>query len=152
MNLIPAIVSSYDRAKRTCRISIPGLTDGADTLPEAVLMAPVGDKSEHTEARILPGDRCYVAFINGDTRYPIIMGFRSKEAGNVVMFRRWHHENIETDADQTQKHTAGTTYTVDAGTNINIEAGSSITLSAGGSTIVINSSGVTINGAQINLN
>ncbi len=104
----PAVVSSYDRAARLCRVEIPGITDGADIFPEADFEYPIGDKSEHTEIRILVGDRVWVEFEAGDPRYPIITGFRQKRTGNEVGTRRWHHENIETVADQTQKHTAGT--------------------------------------------
>lgn len=72
----PAIVRSYDQARRTCRVEIPGLTDGADTLPEAEIEYPVGDKAAHgqypTEIEILPGDTVWIAFIGGDPRYPII--------------------------------------------------------------------------------
>ena len=53
----PAIVRSYDQARRTCRVEIPGLTDGADTLPEAEIEYPVGDT-------------VWIAFIGGDPRYP----------------------------------------------------------------------------------
>ena len=31
----PAIVKSYNGARRTCRIEIPGMTEGSDVLPEA---------------------------------------------------------------------------------------------------------------------
>ena len=31
----PAIVKTYSQARRTCRVEIPGLTDGGDVLPEA---------------------------------------------------------------------------------------------------------------------
>jgi len=41
----PAIVRSYNQARRTCRVEIPGLTDGADVLPEAEIEYPIGDKS-----------------------------------------------------------------------------------------------------------
>lgn len=157
---IPGIVNSYDRQRRECRVEIPGYTDGAEEFPVAQFENPLGDKSEHTEIRILPGDRVWLAFENGDPRYPIITGFRPKQVGNVVGYRRWHHENIETDADQTQKHTAGTTYRVEAGQSITLIVGgssivmndSSITLTSNGSTVVLDASGVALNGAQIKLN
>lgn len=115
MNLIPGIVRSYDPQARTCRVEIPGMTDGAEQLPEAEINQAPGDKSEHTEIRIIPGDRVWLAFINGDPRFPVIMGFRAKQTGNEVGTRRWHHENIETDADATQKHTAGESFTIQVG-------------------------------------
>ncbi|WP_428383779.1 hypothetical protein [Nevskia ramosa] len=106
-SLTPGFIVSYDAASKTARVSIPGLTDG-DEYPEAEFNYPIGDKSEHTDIRTLPSDRVWLAFVNGDKRYPIIMGFRPKQVGNVVGTRRFHHDNIETDADQTQTHTAGT--------------------------------------------
>lgn len=131
----PGIVDSVDRERREVRVRIPGLTDNADVQPLAEIEYGIGDKSEHTEIRILEGDRVWLAFINGDTRYPIITGYRTKHTDNEVGTRRWHHDNIETDADETQKHTAGTTYRVEAGT--------SITLLVGGSTVVIEDGVVT---------
>ncbi len=99
----PAIVRSYDQAKRTCRVEIPGLTDGGDVLPEAEIEYPIGDKSRAgantTELEILSGDTVRVAFIGGDPRYPIITGYRNPEAGNSADWRRWHHPNIELLAD-----------------------------------------------------
>ena len=41
----PAIVKTYSQARRTCRVEIPGLTDGGDVLPEAEIEYPIGDKS-----------------------------------------------------------------------------------------------------------
>ena len=60
----PAIVKSYNQARRTCRIEIPGLTDGGDVLPEAEIEYPIGDKSRvganETEIEITPGDTVWV--------------------------------------------------------------------------------------------
>ena len=77
----PAIVRSYDQARRTCRVEIPGLTDGADTLPEAEIEYPVGDT-------------VWIAFIGGDPRY------RNPQAGNSVDWRRYHHKNYELICDR----------------------------------------------------
>lgn len=151
-SLIPGIVHSYDRERRTCRVQIPGLTDGAEVFPEAEFCNALGDKSEHTEVRILPGDRVWLSFINSDPRYPVIMGFRPKQAGNVIGFRRWHHDRIETDADATQKHTAGEQYQIVVGASTITITPDSITLSSNGSTVVVDASGVALNGAQIKLN
>ncbi|PSJ16073.1 hypothetical protein [Nitrosomonas supralitoralis] len=99
----PAIVQSYDQDRRTCRIEIPGITDGADVFPEAEIEYPIGDKarsgSDGTEIEILPGDTIWIAFIGGDSRYPIITGYRNPQAGNSIDWRRFHHANIEFIAD-----------------------------------------------------
>lgn len=164
----PGVIRKIDRDRREVRVEIEGMTDGAEEWPVAQIRYPIGDKSKHTEIRILEGDLVWLVFQCGDPRYPIITGWRNPNEGNVVGFRRWHHENIESDADETQKHTAGKTYTIEAGTdiredakgNINIkagktitiEAGQSITLKVGGSTIVINSSSITAKATKIDLN
>ncbi len=98
-NLIPAVVDSYDQKKRTCRIRIDGITDGGDILPEAEILYPIGDKSHHTELEILSGDLVWVAFQFGDPRYPVICGSRAKNDGNLIDWRRYHHANIELNAD-----------------------------------------------------
>lgn len=164
----PGIVREYDREAREIRVEIPGITDGAEELPIAQIEYPIGDKSPHTEIRILVGDKVWLEFECGDPRYPIITGWRNPNEGNVVGFRRFHHENIESDADETQKHTAGQGYTVLAGTDIlndaqndilikagktiTLEAGQKITLKVGGSTIVIDGSSIKAKAATIDLN
>ena len=135
-HIYPCIIKSYDRAKRTCRIEIPSITDGAETLPEAQIMNMIGDKSEHTEIRILPNDRAYCTFLQGDPRYPLIIGFRPKNTGNEVGTRRWHHDNFQADADQV--------YTVNAGEKILFKVG--------GSTIEMTGSGIKLNSSRIDLN
>lgn len=99
----PAIVKSYDKNKRTCRIEIPGLTDGADVLPEAEIDYPIGDKSVSgaysTEIEIIPGDTVWVEFIGADARYPVIISYRNPQVGNSIDWRRFHHANIEITAD-----------------------------------------------------
>jgi hypothetical protein len=131
-HIYPCIIKSYDGAKRTCRIEIPSITDGAETLPEAQIMNMIGDKSEHTEIRILPNDRAYCTFLQGDPRYPLIIGFRPKNTGNEVGTRKWHHDNVQLDADQV--------YTVNAGDRI--------TLNVGGTLIRIESGQVTVDSAN----
>lgn len=168
----PAIVKSYDQARRTCRIEIPGLTDGGDVLPEAEIEYPIGDKSRNgqfqTELEILPNDTVWVAFIGGDPRYPVITGYRNPQTGNSADWRRYHHQNIELladkvihfdageainqDAGQSIALKAGQTITGNAGQTISLSAGQSIRLSVGGSTIEITPSAVTITSGQINLN
>lgn len=99
----PATVKTYDKVTRTCRVEIPGITDGGDVLPIAEIEYPIGDKSRTglygTELEILAGDHVWVAFIGGDQRYPIITGYRNPSAGNSVDWRRYHHANIELTAD-----------------------------------------------------
>jgi hypothetical protein len=95
----PAVVKSYGASTRTCRVEIPGITDGADEFPEAEIEYPVGDRSKDgdysTEIEILSGDTVWVAFEAGDPRYPIITGFRNPRAGNSIETRRFHHANME---------------------------------------------------------
>ena len=43
--LLPGEVESYDPVARTCRVRIPGITDGSSILPEAIIMAPIGDRA-----------------------------------------------------------------------------------------------------------
>lgn len=161
-NYTPGFVVSYDAATRLCRVRIPGLTDGSDVLPLAMLSYPIGDKSEHTELRILPGDRVWLDFVNGDARYPIITGFRPKETDNAIAWRRWHHENIELLADEDMqliaasgklvqraggdvRVSAGTEVTVDAGGNVRIKAAAQVIVEAG-STMTLKAPSITLQG------
>lgn len=102
--IYPGIVRSYNQERRTCRVEIPGSTDGGDVLPEAEIKYSIGDKSREgeftTEIEILPGDTVWIQFIGGDSRYPVITGYRNPQAGNSVDWRRLHHENIEFLANQ----------------------------------------------------
>ena len=127
----PALVKSYDPARRTCRIEIPGLTDGGDVMPEAEIEYPIGDKAKGgnaTEIAILAGDLVWVSFIGGDPRYPIITGYRNPQAGNATDWRRWHHKNLEILGDGT------------------------IRIAVGSSEIVMTSGGIKIRAARIDLN
>jgi hypothetical protein len=128
----PAIVKTYDQTRRTCRVEIPGLTEGADVLPDAEIEYPIGDKSRaganQTEIEITPGDAVWVAFIGGDARYPIITGWRNPQAGNSVDWRRFHHKNIEMLADGTMR------------------------LAVGASEIVLTPSGIKMNAPRIDFN
>ncbi len=129
----PAIVKTYSQARRTCRVEIPGLTDGGDVLPEAEIEYPIGDKSRDgtntTEIEITPGDTVWVAFIGGDPRYPIITGYRNPQAGNSADWRRWHHANMELLADTLMKLIAGGDVLIKSGTHVTVQA-PSITLDA----------------------
>lgn len=98
----PGEVESYDGPSRTCRVRIPGITDGSSELPVAVFETPLGDRAQGdhpTEIRILPGDLVWLCFECGDPRFPIITGFRTARQGNPVDWRRWRHANIEMTAD-----------------------------------------------------
>ncbi len=135
----PAVVSSYDPDSRTCAISIPGQTDGAEAQLIAEIEYPIGDKSRSatmTEIEILPGDLVWVEFIQGDPRYPLITGWRNPTRGNSKNWRRWHHANIELLADQQMR----------------LVAGKSILLQVGGSTITLTQADITALAGKINLN
>lgn len=123
----PAIVRSYDKAKRTCRVEIPGLTDGADVMPEAEIEYAIGDKSAHesypTEIEILPGDTVWIAFIGGDPRYPIVTGYRNPQSGNTSDWRRIHHANVELLADGTMRLKVGSSEIVLTPDSIKLTAG-----------------------------
>lgn len=122
----PAIVREYLAESRTCRVEIPGITDGAEVLPIAEIEYPIGDKSKGgalaTEIEILPGDTVWVEFIAGDPRYPLMTGWRNPGAGNSVDWRRWHHRNIEMLADELFKIIAGSDVLVKSGTKATTEA------------------------------
>lgn len=143
----PGVIKSYSAESREVRVDIPGMTDGAEEFPVAQIRYPIGDKSKHTEIRILEGDLVWLAFECGDPRYPIITGWRNPNEGNVVGFRRWHHENIESDSDKTQKHTAGTSYTIKA-EDVVIEASKTVRISAGETVNISADQTVTIKGGS----
>ena len=128
MSRWPAVVVSINREKRQPVVSIPGITDGSDGLL-AEIEQNIGDRSEHTEIRILAGDRVWVDFLGGDKRYPIITGFRAKNVENIVGTRHWEHERFTVDADES--------VTITAGQTIRLQAGALIELVVGGSTITI---------------
>lgn len=136
----PAIVKTYSQAKRTCRVEIPGLTDGGDVMPEAEIEYPIGDKSKSgahsTEIEIVPGDTVWVAFIGGDPRYPIITGWRNPQTGNSTDWRRWHHANMELLADTLMKLIAGGNFLIKSGATVTVEAGAELNVTAVGSVTV----------------
>ncbi|CAN5294571.1 hypothetical protein BH10PSE16_BH10PSE16_00780 [soil metagenome] len=139
----PAIIKTYDSARRTCRVEIPGLTDGGDVLPEAELEYPLGDKSRAgthtTEIEVLPGDTVWVAFIGGDSRYPIITGWRNPQAGNSTGWRRFHHANVELLAEAVMRLIAGGDVLLQAGGTLMIKA----------SHVAIESTTLTHNGVNV---
>ena len=149
----PAIVRQVDRERREIRVEIPGITDGAAELPIAQIAYPIGDKSEHTEIRVIVGDRVWVEFERGDPRFPLITHWRTKQTGNDMLWRRWHHENIERVADGGDIHdSASRDVLTEAGRNearqigqvFTLDAGTRITLHVGGSTVTIVDGTVTV--------
>lgn len=131
----PAIIKSYDQARRTCRIEIPGITSGGDVLPEAEILYPIGDKSRQgqyeTELEIVGSETVWVQFIGGDPRYPIIIGNRNPQTGNSADWRRYHHKNYENLTDIMMHFESGETIQSDAGINIDAYAGESMVDDAG---------------------
>lgn len=156
MNLIPAFVVSYNQAARTCTVRVPY----SDETPVAEFCYPMGDKSEHTEIEILEGDRVWLAFINGDQKYPVIMGYRPKRKGNAPGWRKYHHQNIELNAAQDVKVIVGGDYEVTvtgeaditADGDVLIESSSKVTLVVGGSTVELTDGNITLTTTTINLN
>lgn len=98
----PAVVVGYDANTRLAQVKIEPLDNGADTVLDAELLYPLGDKS-NTAIEVLAGDFVWVEFEAGDPRYPIIAGYRNKRTGNDDATRRYHHANIELLADNTIK-------------------------------------------------
>lgn len=95
----PAVITKYDPGSRECMIKTP-VGDEVD----AEIEYPIGDKSANgyaTEIEILPGDKVWCEFIQGDTRRALITGWRNPKTGNSSGTRRWHHANIELVADST---------------------------------------------------
>jgi len=143
----PAIVRDYDAGSRTCRVSIPGISDGADNLPVAEIEYAIGDKSRSganaTEIEILPGDTVWVAFIAGDARYPIITGYRNPKTGNDVTYRRIHHANVEVLAEAVMNLIAGGVLMIKSGAGVTVQA-PSVTVQAPSVTVTGN---LKVNGA-----
>lgn len=86
----PAVVVGYDANTRLAQVKIEPLDNGADTVLDAELLYPLGDKS-NTAIEVLAGDFVWVEFEAGDPRYPIIAGYRNKRTGNDDATRRYHH-------------------------------------------------------------
>ncbi|NWA11919.1 hypothetical protein [Pseudomonas gingeri] len=101
-------------------------TDGASEFPIAEISYPIGDDSTNTEIRMLPGMPVWLAFRGGDERYPIIVGNRPVNTGNEQSTRRWNHDNIEWNADD----------------SVTINAGKQISLIVGGTKLTLSGSSV----------
>lgn len=161
--LFPAFIHSVevnDRKQRLYRVRIPGLTDGAAVQPRAKVMQSLGDKSDDTEIRILPGDPVWLAFERGDTRAPIIVGYRTRhDDANVVGWRRWAHDNIQFTADDqflvlaanvTIKATGN--ITASAQGDVSVSASGTANVSANGAASVRSDAEVTVTAPAIKLN
>lgn len=131
LHIYPAIVKFYNGDSRQCRVDVEGITTGGEDSLIAEILNPIGDKGHHTELQISSGDLVWVSFINGDLRYPLIMGYRNKDAGNSQGTRRWHHANIALDAAKT--------ITIDAGDNVTINVGGNASIRVSGYTQIISS-------------
>lgn len=135
LGMWPGVIREVDRERRQIRVSIEGLTDGAEKLLLAETLSALGDKSENTEIRLLPNDRVWLAFREGDTRFPIIMGYRNKNVGNEVGTRRLAHDNFETTADE----------------NFDVISGSRIRLKVGDTVAELTPDSVTITTTTLNV-
>lgn len=143
----PAVVTSYDGDTRTCEVSIPGITDGAEGGLIAEIEYPIGDKSRHetmTEIEVLAGDKVWVEFIQGDPRHPLITGWRNPTIGNSIGWRRWHKENMQLLTDAEMR--------LNSGGLVHVSAKDSITLQVGSSTITLTPGDITQLASMINLN
>lgn len=126
-NRHPGFIRAVDRDRREIRVEVPPFTDGASELPIAEIEYPIGDDSLDTEIRMVVDRPVWIAFIAGDPRRPIITGFRNPNTGNVVGMRRWNHDNVEINADET----------------LTINAGTAIKLVVGGTTYTLTPDGIT---------
>lgn len=123
---LPAVVASYDKARRECRVHIPGLTDGSGPGMLAEIEYPIGDKSKagefSTDIAIFAGDPVWVEFECGDARYPIITGYRNPRVGNGTDWRRFHQANMELLTAQVMNLIAGGIITLKSDAKINLIA------------------------------
>lgn len=160
----PAVVRDVSKQPegREIRVEIPGVTKGGDVLPLAEIEYPIGDKAaasnEHpTEIEILEGDLVWVEFEAGDERYPIITGYRNPRVGNSTGWRRWHHANIELNADTdiylkagVRVHIVAPTVFVECDTadvdckNATLDAQESVAVTAGTTATVTASGSITL--------
>ena len=143
--IFPAIIKTYDKVTRTCRVQIPAITDGGDVLPEAEICYPIGDKSKievgkvTTEIEMLPNDNVWVMFINGDQNHPVIVGYRNPRTNNDVDWRRFHHTNVQVIADSQMLFNAA---------NIVMTTTGDLTINCTGN-VAINSASLKHNGKDI---
>ncbi|WP_144409765.1 hypothetical protein [Cupriavidus basilensis] len=124
---------------------------------------PIGDKSRGmnpTEIEILDGDLVWLAFEAGDPRFPIITGWRNPRSANSVGWRRWHHPNVEINADTLLNAIAGSHITITSTgadvrincVNAKVSASGDAEVVAGGQANVSSDGEATISATTINLN
>ena len=111
---------------------------------------PAGDKSAHdkfaTEIEFLTGDTVWLSFIGGDSRYPIITGYRNPNTGNGIDWRRFHHANIELLADETIR-----LITTDGESRVEVKP-DGITVQTSGNATVQADGNATVDATQIIMN
>ena len=131
----PATLISYDKANRTAKVSISGLTDGVEDGITAMLAYPIGDDDLDTERELLAGADVWVFFEQGDTSMPVIVFYRRHGQGRAAVdVRRIRQKNIEL--------LARTSVTLSAKDFINVKA----------SKINLDADIVTINASELNIN
>ena len=92
----PAKLISYDKANRTSKVTIAGLTDGVEEGITAMLAYPIGDDDLDTERELIPGADVWVFFEQGDTSMPVIAFYRRHGQGLATIdVRRIRQKNIE---------------------------------------------------------
>lgn len=92
----PAKLVSYDKANRTAKVTIAGLTDGVSEGITAMLAYPIGDDDLDTERELIQDADVWVFFEQGDTSMPVIVFYRRHGKGQAVIdVRRIRQENIE---------------------------------------------------------
>lgn len=131
----PAKLMSYDKVKRTAKVTIAGLTDGLAEGITAMLAYPIGDDDLDTERELLVGADVWVFFEQGDVSMPVVAFYRRHGQGRATVdVRRIRQENIE----------------VLARTSITLSAKDFIDLKA--SKINLDADTVTINATELNIN
>lgn len=131
----PAKLMSYDKANRTAKVTIAGLTDGLADGITAMLAYPIGDDDLDTERELLEGADVWVFFEQGDVSMPVVAFYRRHGQGRATVdVRRIRQKNIEL--------LARTSMTLSAKDFINLKA----------SKINLDADTVTINATELNIN
>lgn len=131
----PAKLMSYDKANRTAKVTIAGLTDGVAEGITAMLAYPIGDDDLDTERELLMGADVWVFFEQGDVSMPVVAFYRRHGQGRATVdVRRIRQENIEL--------LARSSITLSAADFINLKANK----------ITLDADTVTINASELNIN